>query len=756
MTLNSPRRRRAQANQLFQPVDETIAHGAVENREPPRPEYSMPARVIYALIGAAAGLILTGLVIDAPILVFIALAYLAGLLTLWLFIRPTQQKLKPSVSSSAMTAESERIADQIWELKESAERFRSVVDTLGDAIVRRDFEGRVVFVNDAFARTFGVDAQALIGHPLDLRPISQAEGAASEIGHRNREVCLSTRDGPRWFSWIDLPVRDDGDDRPHLQSIIRDITELRSTQDALIGARDQSDAANQAKSRFLAAVSHEIRTPLNGILGMAQLLIDTKLTKEQTAYAGAVSKSGRALLSLIDDILDFSKIEAGRLELRPAPTNVHDLVEGVMELLAPRAQDKGLEMAHYVAANVPPTMKLDGARLRQVLLNLAGNGVKFTQTGGVAVIVEMTGGPQPLVMFSVRDTGIGIDEVARERIFEEFEQADPGLDRRFGGTGLGLSISREIVRLMGGDISVDSRLGQGSAFTFDLPVAEQPRAVVPPEGLAGRRVICLSKSIIEIPLLVRRLQDAQMSVSDHTTLQAANDAIADKSAGPVDLVMIDGASRADPAADLKALTETSPDGVSACILITPSQRSQLEDLRDAGFGTYLVKPVRLVSLLRAMQTIHGGEFGIAGAEHPATRTPAQKDKNGRRVLLVEDNDINALLTRSVLSRNGDEVELATDGKRAVGVIGDAFEGNAPGYDCILMDLHMPGMDGLAATRQIRSLERDHGRPATPIIVLTADGLEETKRACLAAGADRILAKPAEADRLILEIDQFCS
>ncbi len=650
--------------------------------------------------------------------------------------------------------EAEQVADRIWELKENAERFRSVVDTLGDAVVRRDFEGRVVFVNDAFARTFDVSPDRLIGRELDLEPLAETDPAQRIAGMGSHEVQLPTRDGARWFSWIDIPVREEGAAHPHVQSIIRDITDLRRAEEALISARDQSEAANQAKSRFLAAVSHEIRTPLNGILGMAQLLLDTNQTREQATYADAVKKSGTALLSLIDDILDFSKVEAGRLELRPDDTDITELVQGVAELLSPRAQSRGLEIAYYIAPSVPAIIHLDAARLRQILLNLAGNGVKFTETGGVTISVEAPGAPDNCLVISVADTGIGIDTEAGRRIFQEFEQADPGPARRFGGTGLGLSISRELVRLMGGDIAVDSTPGHGSTFTLSIPIdqARSAGAPVAEDDLAGLRVKLAGKAAIEMPVIARRLADRGIAVSGP---DAAGDAPRNDPGHPADIIIIDGEIEPDPVARLHEERRRMGVGCPAIILIAPRQRAEIDTLREGGFIAYLVKPVRAASLFWAIHAVRGDtEF----AGDPRDQVPEVEGRfpaaDPRRVLLVEDNEINALLSQSVLTRHGHSVDLVTNGEAAIAAVGRTLASPGTAYDCIIMDVHMPVMDGPAATARIRDLERRAGATPTAIIALTADGGEETERACLQAGADRLLMKPVDPEHLLSEVDRL--
>ena len=347
----------------------------------------------------------------------------------------------------------EELADRNWELKEIEERARSFLEAQGDLIVRRDGEGRITFVNDAFCALTGAPRETLIGTAFRPDVMAQSDATLKPDGTRVHDQNIAGRDGPRWIAWRDVVVRAGGGANPQgtgaqgagaagaeVQSVGRDVTDRVEAERAISLARDQAEAASRAKSRFLAMVSHEIRTPLNGIIGMADLLLDTALTPEQTTYAKAVKTSGDTLLSLIEEILDFSKIEAGRLDLAAARFDLAALLEETVELIAPRAQAKGLEIASYLEDGLPRHVIGDAARLRQVLLNLAGNAVKFTEQGGAAILVEAGAAPHE-ISFAVRDTGIGIAPEQQSRIFGEFEQAATSAARRFSGTGLGLAIS---------------------------------------------------------------------------------------------------------------------------------------------------------------------------------------------------------------------------------------------------------------------------------------------------------------------------
>ena len=390
-------------------------------------------------------------------------AVLGGGLSVWLFChnRTLHAHLR------RLEQRNEELSDRNWELRETEERARSFLEAQGDFIVRRDADGCITYANDAFCSLAERDREVLLGSDFALPLLEQGDSAFSPDGARIYDQKIATEEGPRWIAWREVSVPLGGG--AETQSVGRDVTDRTQGELALAEARDQAETANRAKSRFLAMVSHEIRTPLNGILGMADLLLDTPLTPEQATYARAVKTSGDTLLSLIEEILDFSKIESGRLDLDARPFPLVTLIEEVAELLAPRAQAKSLEIAAYVEDRLPEHVIGDATRLRQVLLNLAGNAIKFTDRGGVGIVAE-AGACTDEITISVRDTGIGIPAAQQERIFREFEQGDDGPARKFGGTGLGLAISRRIVERMGGSISVESAAGAGSTFSFTIPL----------------------------------------------------------------------------------------------------------------------------------------------------------------------------------------------------------------------------------------------------------------------------------------------
>ena len=634
----------------------------------------------------------------------------------------------------------EELADHNWELKESEERAKSFLAAQGDVIVRREPDGRITYVNDAFCALAARTRAELVGSAFTLPVLEQGAMAHSVDGTRLHDQKITADTGARWIAWREVMVRSATLPGAEIQSVGRDVTDRAQAERALADARDQAETANRAKSRFLAMVSHEVRTPLNGILGMADLLRDTALTPEQTTYVKAVKTSGDALLSLIDEILDFSKIEAGRIDLDAQAFDLVALIEETVELIAPRAQAKELEIASYVEDGLPRRVTGDAARLRQVLLNLAGNAVKFTDRGGVAIIVERGIWPGEIDIL-VRDTGIGIAPDEHDRIFKEFEQADGGIARRFGGTGLGLSISRRIVERMGGRIAVESVPGSGSTFRVTLalaPAADTDDAPVVSPELGGMDVMIVATSAVESALMARRLMHwgARACVAPDEKVAAA--LLPERAWGAI---FVDHALGRAVCDELARITAAVPRRV---VLVTPAARTDLPALKAAGFTSYLVKPVRGASLAAR---IAGGdsEFERLGDHAEASGDVVPKDASkGLAILVAEDNEINALLARSLLTRLGHRPTIATSGDAAVDAWLSARDAGEP-YAIVLMDLHMPGSDGIDATRRIRATEADG--PRTPIIALTANAFEEDRETCIAAGMDGFLTKPLDRERL---------
>jgi PAS domain S-box-containing protein len=641
----------------------------------------------------------------------------------------------------------EELSDRNWELREAEVRARSLLEAQGDLIVRRDTQGRVTYVNDAYCALAGKSRDELLGRDAVLPVLEQGATAMLADGTRAHDQKVACGDNARWIAWREVAVRTETGSE--IQGVGRDVTDRVEAERAFAAARDLAEAANRAKSRFLAMVSHEIRTPLNGLLGMADLLLDTPLTPEQLTYAKAAKTSGETLLSLIEEVLDFSKIEAGRLDLEPRPFTLVALVEETVELLAPRAQAKGIEIASFIDERLPATVIGDAARLRQVLLNLAGNAVKFTEQGGVALLIE-PGERDGGIRFQVRDTGLGLAPQDQARIFLDFEQADGSSTRKFGGTGLGLAISKRIVERMNGSISVESDSGKGSTFSFTVALpaaADDNHSKFAPPDLAGNAVLIVAEAEIEASLLALRLGRWGAK-----TCTANNEKIA--------RALLPERHWDALLADFSAAQAMIAEGNVAfgnvarrIVLISPSDRHELPALKAAGFTGYLIKPVRAASLAARLQAETSFENALADSVDDINEAAVNDHANekgkeiGLSILVAEDNDINALLAGALLTRLGHRPVIAGNGEAAVEAWSKARAAGAP-YDLILMDVQMPGMDGLEATSRIRALETlDATHGPTRIVALSANAYAEDRDACLAAGMDGLLVKPLDRERL---------
>jgi len=718
------------------------------------------------------------LLVASTLVLFLA----CGLAYLGMMGSPAQS---PSSGAIEGVGGLEALKDLQWELSENETRYRELLDNQGDIILRRDDNARLTYVNRAFCRVFGLIGSAVLGHRFEPDVIAGDQARRSgptpaNWSHRCVQKIMTAR-GPRWFEWEEKAVTSgrNGGPVPEIQVIGRDITERLEAEAALQNARDQAEAANQAKSRFLAVMSHEIRTPMNGITGMADLLLDTDLSAEQRTYTRAVKHSAKTLISLIGEILDFSKIEAGKIELHVAPFALDLFARNVVELLAPNAHEKGLEIAWYVDPALPRRAIGDEMRLRQILTNLIGNAIKFTDSGGVTVEIdradapqdreESVEGPTTLVLrMAIRDSGIGLDSEAARSIFEEFEQADSTPTRRYGGTGLGLAISRRLAEAMAGEITVESEPGKGATFVVTLPleVAPDEPQLARSWGLPlpSKRVLIVASRSIE-PALLARLLCAVGHAGRCCTPDLAEGEIAVRSTNgaPYDVVIVDaGDDVTKSAALIAAARRVAPRGahVRGLVMIDASDRPELNEWRARGFDAYLMRPIRPVSLLTQ---IAPSDVSVPDTIDHIDRRPADPDpvsgnrtRPGLRVLLVEDNDINALLARKLMQDSGIVVTRVANGIEALQAV-EASGGQEAdeAFDLILMDLHMPELDGLSATRRIRALEAASAGRRIPVIALSANAFAEDRARCLEAGMDDHLAKPFEKRDLNAILAKWC-
>lgn len=702
------------------------------------------------LVVAVGDIMLSGrLTIVSPVsfgaLLVVALAFLISNL-----LHARERNVMLTRQADDMRAAAQRLENSLrnaaaanTRLYQSEIRYKGLVDAQGDAIFRRDASSRLTYANEAFFKLFGLEPSRAIGYPFapELHPQSRAPlfGSFGELekarGQAHYDQHVRTIAGWRWISWKDYAVRDGQGRLIEVQSVGRDITERKALEDALTEARDNAEAASRAKSGFLATMSHEIRTPMNGVLGMGRLLLETDLKPEQRTYAEAITQSGEALLSLIGDILDFSKIESGTLTLDEDEVDVRGLVAGVAELLGPRAHAKNIEIVTMVAREVPRAIRGDHVRLRQVLTNLMGNAVKFTETGGVCVALSMTGTESDNVLrVEVRDTGVGVPPQKRQEIFQEFVQADSSHARKFGGSGLGLAISKRLVETMGGQIGIEPGPDHGSIFWFTVPTVTVRPAGEDAAPLAGKRIAIISRN-----RMLREGLGLQIETQGGEGLNFAQL----PPDGRIDAVLID--SGTDSAPDPLVPPDLS---IPTLVMVTPAARSRLKDITAMGFAGYLVKPIRETSLAEQLNfCLSMNRAGKVSAEAkpapsdkpaapPAASAPPSV-RAGLKILLAEDNPVNALLIRELLRRRGHQVKDVATGSAAVAAL------EQERFDLLLTDIHMPGMDGIEAARAIRAMEEKQARDRVPIVALTADALETGKRACRDAGMDGFLTKPVD-------------
>jgi PAS domain S-box-containing protein len=660
-------------------------------------------------------------------------------------------------------------------LHESEGRIRLLLDSTAEAIYGIDRDGKCTFCNPATLRLLGYEkVEALLGKqmhdvmhhshpdgtPYPIQECSIADSLKMGEGIHSDEEAFWRSDGTNFPAeyWA-YPIRKEGEAVGAVVTFL-DITVRKRAQAALLEAKEAAEAGSRAKSEFLANMSHEIRTPMNGIIGMTELALDTSLTSEQRDYLNLVKTSADSLLHVINDILDFSKIEAGKLELEKTEFEIRDLFRDTLKTLAQRTDNKRLEICARVSPQVPKTLIGDPTRLRQLVVNLVGNAIKFTEEGNIVLNTELDArtGEEVRLHISVSDTGMGIPLEKQLMIFESFAQADGSTTRRFGGTGLGLTISRQLVELMGGRVWVESEVGKGSTFHFTCnfqlgaaPESDQER--IAGQSLPGLNVLVVDNNDVNRNIFAEMLTNWRMNPiladSGASALAVLEDA--QKAGHPFPIVLLDVLMPNVDGYQVLQRIQSKP-GLAGAVIMLLSGNRHLADTarcRELGVERFLTKPVGQSELLDAILLALG--LGVVEKQLIDSSVQVVEKPVGRplNILVSEDNPVNQKLAIRLLEKAGHRVTLAGTGREALAAWENA---GIPGFDIVLMDIQMPEMDGMEATAAIRQREKNSGRHV-PILAMTAHAMRGDKERCLASGMDGYISKPIQPVELFAEIER---
>jgi PAS domain S-box-containing protein len=648
----------------------------------------------------------------------------------------------------------ESLIASLGESETNNRRLAAIVKQSSEAIWTRDLSGRITTWNRGATVLFGYSAEEAIGQRINIDTRAGPEEVTNRLERLKGGDTFSyeTRATTKGGRELDIevaaaPLHDENSSVVGKICVAHDVTQRKRAEEELYAAREAAEAANHAKSSFLAKMSHEIRTPMNGVLGMTELLLETGLTATQRRFAETVQRSGKSLLAIINDILDFSKIEAGKLDLEHIDFDLRQTIEDTIELLAERAQSKELELACNLPVDLVTRVKGDPLRLGQVLTNLVGNAIKFTEQGEVAVSLSFVedGGDSITLRFEVTDTGPGISEEAQGRIFENFSQADGSTTRKHGGTGLGLAISKQLVEMMGGEMRVESTPGVGSTFWFAVRFdkAEAATGVDPffRNKLEGVRALIVARNATTRATLNAQITNWGMKNRSVETPDQALALLTHAAArgAPYQIIIIDsamsgGGGHMDLTRAIKA--DAALSDARIVMLMPVGRHGDVRDARHAGVMLCLSKPVRQSAFYDGLlSVITGTGDAISDAASSEPDKAAAKRENRGKLLLAEDNAVNQQVALAILKIEGYQVTVAKSGVEAL----DAYSKSA--FDLILMDCHMPEMDGFEATRNIREIQKQSNLKRIPIIALTANAMQQDRDECLNAGMDDHLSKP---------------
>ena len=662
-------------------------------------------------------------------------------------------------------------------LRLESRRFNMMVEQAAQGIAATDMSGNITFANAAMAALHGYQPSELIGKQLKTLyapgQVTTQEAFLELVrrdGYHTGEVVHIRRDGTTFRAELKVSLLKEGRSQPiGMVVFVLDVTQRKLAEAELKAAKEVAEAASRSKSEFLANMSHEIRTPMNGVIGMTELVLETTLTREQREYLEALKGSADSLLTILNDILDISKIEAGRLELEPIKFRLRSSISEILKTLAVRAHSKGLELIYHVEPDVPDSLIGDAGRLRQIVVNLVGNAIKFTERGEVALRVhlELQRDGDVRLLFDVSDTGIGIPADKQGRLFGAFFQGDSSMTRKYGGTGLGLAISSRLVTMMDGRIWIESPSplrsplgGPGTVFHFSLRFAlgsdPGPTAPMKLPNLENLPVLVADDSATNRRLMADMLKGWRMNLRFADGGRAALDMMreAKNAHAPFGLVILDANM---PGMDGFAIAEKikeDPLLAAATIMMLTSVgiRGDAARCSKLGVSAYLVKPITQSDLLDAIARVLGASQEPQDQARLVTRHSLREEKRGAglRILLAEDNPVNQMLAVRLLEKRGYSIQVADSGENALALLEKA----APGaFALVLMDVQMPNMDGYEATAELRKREAKAGRH-TPIVALTAHAMKGDRERCLAAGMDDYVSKPIHAQELFAVIDRL--